>query len=255
MSWFSADSQWRVPVTVDNNGGTTPIDVSIAIPGDFGAFWGNVDASGHSIKVCDSDGYTELTWQRQTWNHTARQAVIEVDGWVPDSTDGTCVLYLYWGEDSPTDSSGSFTASTPKTGTVQPGRPAPGQVIVDAQPLPVGQDVPRTSYSLSPNEDGYLAFDITRFLMRQSAPFNGRLDYEEVAVVEVETRTVGGAYAGGNVKANTRVTQWDGRTLVYMWVTGSADNTDYVDEVEVITSTGRELIFAAVRTANTAEES
>ena len=100
-----------------------------------------------------------------------------------------------------------------------------------------------------------MIFDVTQHLARQAAPFQGSSDFETVAAVTVATRNDGSAYAGGNTPAQTRVSGYDGRTLVWMYLTGSADGADYVDEITITTSLNRTLIFAAVRTAETAEES
>jgi hypothetical protein len=255
MSWHDENSQWRVPVTVDNNGGAATIDVSLNIPRDFGAFWANVRSDGHDIKICDSDGHTELTWQRANWNYTTRTALLEVDNWTPSSSDATVVLYLYWGYDgTPADTSGSFTATAPKTATVLPCTPAPGMVIVDAQTTPVGSSTPAARYSFPPGADGCVVFDITRHIARQAQPHNGHAEYEEVASITVESRNDGTPYAGGNNPARTRLSQWGGRTLVYMWVEGGVNGADYVDEVSVTMNTLREFVFAAIRYANTAEE-
>ena len=255
MSWHDENSQWRVPVTVDNNGGAATIDVTLTVPKDFGAFWSNVRTDGHDIKICGSDGHTELTWQRATWNHATRTAVLEVDDWSPSSSDATVVLYLYWGYDgTPADTSGSFTATSPKTGTVLPSVPAAGMTIIDAVPLPVGSSNPVARYSLSPGGQSHTVFDITRHLKRQAQPHNGHSEYEEVAGIRVETRNDGTPYAGGNTPSRTRMTQWGGRTLVYLWALGGVDGADYIDEIEVLTSESRILYFTATRYAETAEE-
>jgi hypothetical protein len=61
-------------------------------------------------------------------------------------------------------------------------------------------------------------------------------------------------YAGGNTPAKTRVSQYNGRTLVWMFLLGSVDGQNYIDEISITTSLGRELVFSAQRIAETAEE-
>ncbi len=254
MSWFNANSQWRAPVTVNNIGGASTIDVAITIPSDWGAFWSNVATNGHDIKVCDSDGTTLLTWSRDTWDHAARSAILEVNDWTPDSADATVILYLYWGESSPTDTASSFTVSSAKIGTVLACRPAPGSVIIRAESPPVGEDVPRSRYAWPPGQSGWIGFDVTEHLKRQAVPLNGSADLETIAFVTVATRNDGSAFNSGNTPANTRCSEYDGRTIVYMWVTGSVNDADYIDEITVTTSYSRVLLFPALRIAQTAEE-
>lgn len=254
MSWYAETSQFRVPIAVDNNSGASTIDVSITIPKDFGLFWANVATNGHDIKIVDSDGFTELTWQRDTWNHGTKTAILEINDWSPDDADATVIAYLYFGEDSPTDSSGSFTVTSPKTGKVLAGVPPTGLTIVQAVSLEPGSSVPQARYSWPPGQDGYVVFDVTDHLAKQAALYNGRADFEEVAAVEVETRNGGVVYAGGNTPAKTRVSQYNGRTLVWMFLLGSVDGENYIDEISITTSLGRELVFSAQRIAETAEE-
>ena len=56
MSWYHANSRYRVPIAIDNNGGAATIDATLTIPPDFGLFWNQVSANGHDIKVTDSNG-------------------------------------------------------------------------------------------------------------------------------------------------------------------------------------------------------
>lgn len=256
MSWYASTSQYRVPVAVNNNNGAASIDVTLTIPKDFGLFWAKVATNGHDIKLTDSDGFTAVTWQRETWDHANRNAVLQINDWSPDSSDATVIAYLYFGETSPTDTSGpAFTATTPKTGLVLAGTPPSGITIVEAQPLPVDSDVPTTRYAWPPGQSGFVIFDVTRHLATQVHPFNDASDFEEVSAVEVETRNNGVVYAGGNTPSKTRVSQYNGRTLVWMFLTGSVAQNDYIDEITVTTSLGRTLIFSALRKSETAEES
>jgi len=254
MSWYAETSQFRIPVAVDNNSGASTIDVTLTLPKDFGLFWANVATTGHDIKLTDSDGFTELTWQRQTWNHGTKTAVLEIDGWSPVDPDATVIAYLYFGEASPTDSAGSFTASGAKTGKVLAGLPPAGITIIQAVPLEPGTSVPQARFSWPPGQDGYIVFDVTDHLAKQASIFNGSADFEEVAAVEIETRNGGVVYSGGNTPSKTRVSQYNGRTLVWMFLLGSVDGQTYIDEISITTSLGRELVFSAQRIAETAEE-
>ena len=255
MSWYASTSQFRIPVAVDNNGGASTIDATVTIPKDHGIFWSNVATNGHDIRVCDSDGFTLLAFSRQTFDHASRTAVIQINDWTPESDNATVIAYLYFGESGASDKAITFSAGNPKTGRVIAGKPPPAAVIVRAESLPVGTDTPTARYSWPPGQSGFVIFDVTQHLARQAQPLEGSADLETLAAVTVATRNDGGAYAGGNPPAQTRVSGYDGRTLVWMYLTGSADGADYVDEITITTSLQRTLIFAAVRTAETAEES
>lgn len=255
MSWYKSTSLYRVPVAVDNTSGASTIDVEITVPSDFGLFWSQVATNGHDIKLADSDGITLLTWKRLSFDHASRTAVLQINDWSPDSADAIVILYLYFGEESPVDTASSFSGTNPKAGRVIAGKPAPGAVIIRAQPLAIDSDIPQARYSWPPGQSGYVIFDVTEHLAKQAAPLNDNSDFETIAAVNVATRTGGSAYGGGNTPTKTRVSQYDGRALVWMFLTGSADGTQYTDEITVITSLGRTFIFAAVRYAETAEES
>jgi len=255
MSWYDDDKLYRVPLTVDNNSGAGTIDVTVTIPADFGLFWSQVATTGHDIQITDSDGFTALTWGRQTWDHAARSAVLQINDWTPDSADATVIAWLYFGDASPSDTATSFTVSSAKTGTLLSGKPPPGAVIIPAQSLAIDNDVPQGQYSWPPGQSGYVIFDVTDHLAKQAGAFEGKGDFEEIAAVTVETRNGGVAYGGGNTPAKTRVSQYDGRALVWMYLTGSVDGQDYIDEITVTTTLGRVFVFAARRVAETAEES
>jgi hypothetical protein len=255
MSWYDDDKLYRVPLTVDNNSGAGTIDVTITIPADFGLFWSQVATTGHDIQITDSDGFTALTWGRQTWDHAARSAVLQINDWAPDSADATVIAWLYFGDASPSDTATSFTVTSAKTGTLLSGKPPPGAVIIPAQSLAIDNDVPQGQYSWPPGQSGYVIFDVTDHLAKQAGAFQGKGDFEEVAAVTVETRNGGVAYGGGNTPAKTRMSQYDGRALVWMFLTGSVDGQDYIDEITVTTTLGRVFVFAARRVAETAEES
>ena len=111
MSWYDDDWGSRIPVTVDNGGGSGTIDASLAIPSEWEDFWGQVQSDGDDVRVCDVDGITLLTYQLDSWNYAARTGNIQVDDWTAPDDDAVCLLYLYWNNASATDASGSFTAA------------------------------------------------------------------------------------------------------------------------------------------------
>ena len=255
MSWYDDNKQFRIPVAVNNNSGAGTIDASITIPADFGLFWSQVSTNGHDLQLTDADGFTRLTWSRQTWDHATRSAVLQINDWSPQSADATVIAWLYFGDASPVDTATSFSVTSPKAGRVISGKPAPATIIIKAQSLLIDNDVPQAQYSWPPGQSGYVVFDVSDHLAKQAGPLEGKSDFEEIAAVTVETRNGGTPYVAGNTPAKTRVSQYDGRALVWMYLTGSVDGQNYIDEITVTTTLDRVFVFAARRVAETAEES
>jgi len=127
--------------------------------------------------------------------------------------------------------------------------------MVPARPLPGNSDVPTEAYSWAVGEDGPVLFDLAGLLATHLGLYNGKANDEEVAAINVETRTGGAPYVGGNDPAKTRLLELAGRPIVLMWLDGGVDGTDYVDEISVTTTLGRELVFAARRYSRIPAES
>lgn len=255
MSWQSGSWQNRAPIAVNNNGGASTIDVTCTLPQQWAEFWDSVRSDGHDIRITDSDGVTALTWQRQTWNHGGKNAVIQIDAWSPASADATVIAWIYWNHTgTPSDDSGSFTASSAKTGTVINYIPPPGATVVQCSPLPTDSAVPLARYSWPPNQAGYIWWDLRGVLAAHGEPYQGHSQAEEVSAIVVQTNNDGSGYASGNTPANTAMIERRGRVFVAMWLLAGVNTADYIDQITITTTAGRSLIFAAVRVANTPQE-
>lgn len=255
MSWLSAEWKNRAPITVDNNGGAATIDVECTAPQQWPEFWDSVRSDGHDIRVTDSDGVTVLTWKRAAWNYSGKNLVLEIDNWTPASNNGTVIAWIYWNhEGTPPDDSGTFTPTSPKTGTILNCIPSAGAVVVPCGPLPTNSAVPRARYSWPPNQQGGIFWDLAGVLETHRQPYAAHSQAEEVAAVVVQTNNDGSGYASGNTPANTRMIEYRGRPLVLMWLAAGVNGADYTDQITVTTTKGRTLIFAAVRVANTPQE-
>lgn len=256
MSWLNGVWRRRIPITVDNNSGAGTVDVSVVLPSAWPQFWDEVDSAGDEIRITDSNGVTLLTYQLGAWNYAAKTATIEIDNWSPSSADGTVVCWLYWSSTSAQgNAAGSFSPASAKTGSVLACQPPPRCRMVPARPLPGNSDVPTEAYSWAVGEDGPVLFDLAGLLATHLGLYNGKANDEEVAAINVETRTGGAPYVAGNDPAKTRLLEIAGRPIVLMWLDGGANGTDYVDEISVTTTLGRELVFAARRYSRIPAES
>lgn len=256
MSWLNDVWRRRIPITVDNNSGSATIDVSIVLPSAFPSFWDEVDSAGDEIRITDSDGVTLLTYQLSAWTYSSKTATIQIDNWSPASADATVVCWLYWSSTSAQgNAEGSFTATAPKTGTVIPCTPPPACPVILARGLPGNSDVPSASYSWPVGQDGPVLFDLAGVLATHIGLYNGKANDEEVSAITIESRTNGTPDGSLNTPSKTRMIEMAGRPLILMWLDGGSDGTNYVDEISVTTTLGRELVFAAVRYARIPAES
>ena len=236
MSWYSKNYSQRAPIAVDNTAGSGgSFDVQATIPADMEEFWSVVQSNGYDIRVTGPDGITPITFKRSTWDYANRSAVIQVD----NLTLAAAVMgqiWLYWGYAAATDGAGSFTASTPLTGSLLFSKP--GEHRVQVRPERPGDTAPVNRITKSSAERTRIAWDFRGLLYDRLIPYNGKLCAEEITeVVSVDVQLGGASQAGMIDVTLTRLL--DG--WVSTWIKAGTSPNTYTALVVVDTTTGRRL--------------
>ena len=224
MGWYSAAFKRRIAVTVDaigSGGGSGPVDVSIAVPAKFDAFWANIRADGFDIVVTDRNGDL-ATFKRSTYNNPTKSLTLHVDNLNIENKAAMNICWIYF--DSPnqtTDLSSVFTASGLLTGIPHQGGPSnfvvlPSRGAIANQPL--------TTFIKDPGEIVDIWFSIGGLFERRLTPSNGRNLFDDPSWAEVESLTSGGVDSAVRyVENQTRfVDGW-----VRVRVQAGDDNTSY----------------------------
>jgi len=138
MSWYSETAgtinfSHRWPVAVNNLSGTSPINISIALPPDWDDFWDNVLASGADVRAIDADGETLLTYDINAFNKTTRAGTLRIGSYTPPSSDAVCLVWIYWGNATVLSGAATPATSSQKAGTIYQGCPVGGRLIGAAQ--------------------------------------------------------------------------------------------------------------------------
>ena len=103
QNWFDSNWNYRVPVTITNNGSSlTDFQVPVSLGASFS--WIHTNSDGSDIRFTGSDGETELSFWVETWTFET-SATIWVK--VPSLAFGETTIYIYYGNASATTSPSS----------------------------------------------------------------------------------------------------------------------------------------------------
>ena len=240
MSWYSSSWAKRAPIAVDNTtGGSGANDVSITIPNNWDDFWDNVASNGFDAIIVGSDGRTLTTFQRQTWNYANKLATFEVDNYLLTASTMQ-LLWIYWSGDSSSDLSGSFTASSAKTGYVT--TTGPGPVRINSQHQRPGATLPAQPIAKGVGETLDLWWGSRQLLTMRRQPSAGSLVEEEIDRVKIQVLSGGSDQASMHTDSSTRFVETQDRQIyVRTRLTGGADDTDYTSELQITTTDGQEI--------------
>ena len=237
MSWYSKSWSMRWPVLVDNSGGgTSPVDLSIALPTVWPDFWDRVQSSGADVRVADADGVTLLTYQLNSWNYANQTGTVEVDNYSPPKAGEPFVVWLYFGNAAASSAAGSFTASTPLTGYVHPGA-ATGPLLTGS-PASVGSTEPGQRVQKTSKEITFLWLDLSREMERLPVAHQGSVAFEEVQHLDYEVLNNGTDEASEKNWTELRVLPG---SRIRIHHTGGTDGDDRTLSLAVTTTTGRTL--------------
>lgn len=235
MTWYDSDWTHREAIAVDNTSGASTIDISCALPSDWG-FWDTVKADGSDIRLTAGDGLTLLSHQLSGWNATNKTGTIEIDDYTVGSSDAIIWVWLYYGNAAATSVADTFTVSSAKTGNVEPVcnvRP-----VFRAGSLAPGRTQPADQIAKSTDETIHVYLDFAGMLNRRCERVNGSVLGEEIDYVTAEVKLNGVAQASMIDLTKTRFIQ---PSTVQLHITGGADGSDYTITTQATTSKGRTL--------------
>lgn len=249
MSWYQEGSNiWnrRWPIAVNNISGTSPIDITCLVPPEWPEFWDNISdlTNGDDIRVVDADGKTKLTYQLNGFVHSTHVLTLEVDNYTPPSSEGMCLIWVYWEQASAADGAGSFTPASAKTGIVFPGCPGARRVAAMSE----RQDAtkPRAVIVKGPADTVHIWFNLKATLAFRCEPYANNLVLEEIDEVNIEVLTSNSPQAALVTPADTRFLPggW-----VRVTVKAGDDGSDYTINLIVTTTDGVDAQTFEVRAA------
>ena len=250
MSWYHSNWQYRLPVSVNNLGGASTIDVNVIPTGDVELFWSKVAATGNDVRFTASDGGTELAYNRASWGYAARSASFNVDSVTPSSSDATVVIFMYFGYSAASDGSTSVTIASAKTSAIEVA--SPGTPRVNLIPFRPGETLAQQKVTKAAAEQIDVWIDCRRALQGRSDAYSNSQRFEEIGHVTVAVEAGGTDDAGRYDEALTTISDpgW-----VKVRVKGGSSGTDYTLVVTIGTSQTRVLEARAVVDVQDIDES
>jgi hypothetical protein len=234
MAWYSADYKNRYPVAINVLGGSETAgteDVQIVVPKDWDDFWNNIRSDAFDVVLTNAEG-VQQTFQRQTFNYANRLLTLEADNVTFLNRNSISLMYIYFNNPAQSsDLASSFTASSPKIGTISLGRPS--QYAVGNLIQQQGNETPVATFQKTEDEEIYIWFRVGSLLSSRISTYNDHIEYEEVAYVQIESLDAAGSDDIARYsEADTRfIPAWCGAKFK-----AGANNTSYTLNIKVITS-------------------
>lgn len=250
MSWYDSNWTLRLPVSVNNLGGSGTIDVSLTVNPDVALFWDNVRADGYDVRFTDRTGNSVLAYNRTAWNYSTRSAVFNVDAVSVGNADSICAIYMYFGRASITDGSTSPTISGAKAAAI--GLSAPGSPKVLLAPFRPGETIAQQKLTKAAAEEIDVWIDCRSALQKRAQASAGSIRYEEIDYATVQVLSGGTDDAGRYDETKTRISDpgW-----VMVRVKGGSSGSDYTLVVTIGTSQTRILEARAIVDVQDIDES
>jgi len=240
MSWYSEDWKFRAPIAVNNNGGASTIDVECAVPYAFDQFWANVQSDLDDVRITLADGFTVASYALNGLNYANRVVTLQVDGVSATSSDGTALLWLYWGNAAAAAATTSVTISSAKTGSIT--MSTPRLPVIRAGTERPGDSTPRQRIAKASADELDVWWDLrplmaTRARAHEKSRLLDEVDYVQFAVTtgtgggisthtsmmdEAKTRFIHPAWVSTRIKAGTSGTDYTASLTV-----GTADGRTY----------------------------
>jgi hypothetical protein len=241
MTWFDSNYSKRMPIAIDNNAGSaTTIDGTVTIPKYWDEFWATVRDNGFDVRFTQSDGTTEVNYNRATWDYGARSGVFNIDA-IQSLANQTIVIYMYWGNSSAGDGSSSPTISSAKTGEIEVG--VPTVPILTLKLDKYGSTIASQQFQKTAEEQLDVWVDCTKMLTRRRVATQYSMRYEEIHAVNLTVETNGSTTASAFDETKTRAIDpgW-----VRVRVKGGSSGTSYTLIVTITTSLARVIQARAV---------
>ena len=239
MSWYSANWKQRQSVAIDASAtagsGVSSEDIEINVPSDWDLFWDNIRSDFFDVIVADPEGNL-LTFGRSGANYANRQLTLQVDGY---STKGQAInqIFIYYqNPDQASDLSSSVTITSALTGYLDLARA--GGFVVSQPILRPPAATPQTAFTKSSIDTIDIYFAVGNLLQQRAFQYNGRLSFDEVDFVEIQSYDDTGASDAGRYDiTKTRFIQG----FVKARAKAGSDGVDYAFAVNLTTTFGQEI--------------
>ena len=250
MSWYNSNWALRLPVSINNLGGSGTIDATLTVAQDVAVFWDNVKSDGFDVRFADRSGNALLAYNRAAFNYSAKTATFDIDSITVGNSDSTAAIYMYFGNAGATDGSTSPTITSAKTASLE--LAAPGSPRVNLAPFRPGETIAQQRLTKAALEEIDVWIDCRTALQRRSKASEGSTRYEEIDYITVAVLSSGVDDAGRHDETKTTISDpgW-----VKVRVKGGSSGSDYTLVVTVGTSQSRVLEARAIVDVQDIDES
>ena len=241
MSWRDSNDLYRIPITVDHTGAAAgAFDATVTFPTDLSSFWSTVQSTGNDIRVTRADGYTPVTkFDLDAFNTTTKAGTLEIQDTA--AAQSSLLYWMYWGNSALTSGTSAFVPGAAKSAYMDPGKPAPGCVVLARAQERPGETAPIVTLAKDPDSTIYVWFVFGPLLQQRANPANGQY--------ELETLTYCTPSAAGGLTVTVASTRFEdgrpGRCAVRVKVSGGTTANDYIITATAGTSEGRILTMRA----------
>ena len=234
--WYDENYKYRAPITLFGVGAGSQ-DYEIEVPSSWDLFWDNIQSTGYDIRVCDADGVTLLTFDRDSFSYANKTLQIELDN-VAEPGYGVAAVpqyaWLYWGYAAAADAATSFAPASAVTGKI-PFEQPPTVYTVVCGPQPQGQTKPSSVLTKASGETIFVYWDVTDILAQRQSASEGSQKYEFVGCVTAyavllagaDQTTMRTAASAAGATNKIRVLEVGGRIYIRTDVIGGTDGTEY----------------------------
>ena len=244
-SWYDSNYKFRAPMTLHPTSGGT-LDFSIIVPPTMAIFWDNILATAVDLRVCDSDGITLLTFDRNNFSYANKTLTIEIDNYAPVIVSAfPSVIWIYWGYASAADAATVFAPVGAELGRIALEAPPAAYRIV-CGPEPAGATKPRNTITKNSTETIYIYWDVTELLAKRQDASAQSMVFEGASQVSAASVLVAGVdqaamhtNIGVGPASVVRCIEYQGRVYLRTDVIGGADATDYTLELKATTIMNR----------------
>lgn len=244
-TWYDSAWSYRFAVTLPHTvspSGTN--DASVIIPKNH-PIWDVLASEGseNSIRVCASDGFSELTFRTVSSNLAGSWSTDDKDGglkiddvpFLAGVSPG--LVWVYYGNTSATSESKAVTLVSPVVGHVYQLLPRNRGDILDAGPQPAGATLVTPDVSLTSGESRRYWVRLNRMLGTRppGRPVEGSAGLDSIWAVVASAETGGNAAAIDDATQTRYVEAPDGSFFASVYVTGATKGKDYTEILTVHT--------------------
>lgn len=182
----------RWSISLDGNG--SPADFQITVPADH-PFWEVIDSNGYELQVCDSDGYTVVSYQLSGFSYSTKTLAIQIDAYT--AVAGIQQIWLYAGMSGAPSGASVLTITSARAGYLDPAEPA--SPVIAALPERPGDTEPAVRFSKQAAEETWVTLDLSPVLVRKAQPTgDSTMKHDEWEEIKTVTYAI---YAGASAQA------------------------------------------------------